>query len=206
MTLSLDPTSWPYHLTPPGDLITWPHQLTLSLDPTSWPYHLTPPVDLITWPHQLTLSLDPTRWPYHLTPPVDLITWLHQLTLSLDPTSWPYHLAPTSWPYHLTPPVDLITWPPSFDLSRILLQNIHFSVCYKPLESPGDLEEVFLIPTCPCSSHKEAVTGEITAHRSGVYTLNFDNTTSRYVWWNVIYISMFNKFSGLSLVSYPEVC
>ena len=50
---------------------------------------------------------------------------------------------------------------------------------YRRNSSPGDIEDEYLIETCRCNAHKEAVDGELIAHREGVYTLQFDNTASR---------------------------
>ena len=58
-------------------------------------------------------------------------------------------------------------------------QNIHFSVTYQENEFAGKDDQEILIPTCKCNSHKHAVQGELVTRKTGVYTLLFDNSSSR---------------------------
>ncbi|KAH9494833.1 FYVE and coiled-coil domain-containing protein 1 [Bulinus truncatus] len=58
-------------------------------------------------------------------------------------------------------------------------KDIVFSVNFRSGQSINitDAEEV--VAPCKCDSHKHSVTGELTAKKSGIYTLVFDNTYSR---------------------------
>ena len=58
-------------------------------------------------------------------------------------------------------------------------QGIHFSVTYREQDFIPLSASTPLIPLCKCNSHKETVQGELLARKPGVYTLIFDNTTSR---------------------------
>ena len=62
-----------------------------------------------------------------------------------------------------------------------LQQGIHFSVRFQPGEMQGlqaEDEEV-LMPTTKCNSHKEAASGQLITRQPGLYTLMFDNTSSK---------------------------
>lgn len=61
----------------------------------------------------------------------------------------------------------------------MILQDIVFSLTYRENESDPIEEAQALIPSCKCDSHKQIVEGELTAKRTGIYTLIFDNTYSR---------------------------
>ncbi|ELU16346.1 hypothetical protein CAPTEDRAFT_151823 [Capitella teleta] len=66
-------------------------------------------------------------------------------------------------------------------------KGIHFSVAYSEHDFvPISACEV-LIPTTACNSHKEEIEGELLAHKPGVYTLVFDNTTSRFTAKKLLY-------------------
>ncbi|NXU48439.1 FYCO1 protein, partial [Turnix velox] len=66
-------------------------------------------------------------------------------------------------------------------------KSISFSVVYQESEdTPLDQCKV-LIPMTRCNSHKETIRGQVKVRNSGVYTLIFDNTFSRFISKRVFY-------------------
>uniref|UniRef100_A0A8C4U1V7 FYVE and coiled-coil domain-containing protein 1 n=1 Tax=Falco tinnunculus TaxID=100819 RepID=A0A8C4U1V7_FALTI len=66
-------------------------------------------------------------------------------------------------------------------------KSISFSVVYQESEdTPLDQCKV-LIPMTRCNSHKETVRGQVKVRNSGIYTLIFDNTFSRFISKRVFY-------------------
>ncbi|KAM6102382.1 FYVE and coiled-coil domain-containing protein 1 isoform 4-T7 [Theristicus caerulescens] len=66
-------------------------------------------------------------------------------------------------------------------------KSISFSVVYQESEdTPLDQCKV-LIPMTRCNSHKETIRGQVKVRNSGIYTLIFDNTFSRFVSKRVFY-------------------
>ncbi|NXU16848.1 FYCO1 protein, partial [Pardalotus punctatus] len=66
-------------------------------------------------------------------------------------------------------------------------KSISFSVVYQESEdTPLDQCKV-LIPMTRCNSHKETIRGQIKVRNSGIYTLIFDNTFSRFISKRVFY-------------------
>ena len=61
------------------------------------------------------------------------------------------------------------------------LQDVVFSVNYRPSQGVAVSEGQELVPPCKCDSHKQPTRGELAAKQRGVYTLIFDNTYSKYV-------------------------
>ncbi|XP_064594358.1 FYVE and coiled-coil domain-containing protein 1-like isoform X2 [Liolophura sinensis] len=58
-------------------------------------------------------------------------------------------------------------------------KDIGFSATYGEQETTPSHEAQVLIEPCKCNSHKQAVRGELTAKKKGVYTLMFDNSYSK---------------------------
>ncbi|KAI8767899.1 FYVE and coiled-coil domain-containing protein 1 [Biomphalaria glabrata] len=58
-------------------------------------------------------------------------------------------------------------------------KDIVFSVNYRSNQSVNIADAEAIVAPCKCDSHKQTVTGELTAKTSGIYTLIFDNTYSR---------------------------
>ncbi|XP_052650775.1 FYVE and coiled-coil domain-containing protein 1 isoform X3 [Harpia harpyja] len=66
-------------------------------------------------------------------------------------------------------------------------KSISFSVVYQESEdTPLDQCKV-LIPMTRCNSHKETIRGQVKVRNSGIYTLIFDNTFSRFISKRVFY-------------------
>ncbi|POI27683.1 hypothetical protein CIB84_008568, partial [Bambusicola thoracicus] len=66
-------------------------------------------------------------------------------------------------------------------------KSISFSVVYQESEdTPLDQCKV-LIPMTRCNSHKETIRGQMKVRNSGIYTLIFDNTFSRFISKRVFY-------------------
>ncbi|XP_047908973.2 FYVE and coiled-coil domain-containing protein 1 isoform X3 [Anser cygnoides] len=66
-------------------------------------------------------------------------------------------------------------------------KSISFSVVYQESEdTPLDQCKV-LIPMTRCNSHKETIRGQVKVRNSGIYTLIFDNTFSRFISKTVFY-------------------
>ncbi|NXX90258.1 FYCO1 protein, partial [Centropus bengalensis] len=66
-------------------------------------------------------------------------------------------------------------------------KSISFSVVYQESEdAPLDQCKV-LIPMTRCNSHKETIRGQVKVRNSGIYTLIFDNTFSRFISKRVFY-------------------
>ncbi|KAF1492464.1 FYVE and coiled-coil domain-containing protein 1, partial [Eudyptula minor novaehollandiae] len=66
-------------------------------------------------------------------------------------------------------------------------KSISFSVVYQESEdTPLDQCKV-LIPMTRCNSHKETIRGQVKVRKSGIYTLIFDNTFSRFISKRVFY-------------------
>ncbi|XP_054241148.1 FYVE and coiled-coil domain-containing protein 1 isoform X2 [Indicator indicator] len=66
-------------------------------------------------------------------------------------------------------------------------KSISFSVVYQEAEdTPLDQCKV-LIPMTRCNSHKETIRGQVKVRNSGIYTLIFDNTFSRFISKRVFY-------------------
>ncbi|XP_068008940.1 FYVE and coiled-coil domain-containing protein 1 [Melanerpes formicivorus] len=66
-------------------------------------------------------------------------------------------------------------------------KSISFSVIYQEAEdTPLDQCKV-LIPMTRCNSHKETIRGQVKVRNSGIYTLIFDNTFSRFISKRVFY-------------------
>ncbi|NXQ98433.1 FYCO1 protein, partial [Sagittarius serpentarius] len=66
-------------------------------------------------------------------------------------------------------------------------KSISFSVVYQESEdTPLDQCKV-LIPMTRCNSHKETIKGQVKVRNSGIYTLIFDNTFSRFISKRVFY-------------------
>ncbi|XP_050564813.1 FYVE and coiled-coil domain-containing protein 1 isoform X2 [Cygnus atratus] len=66
-------------------------------------------------------------------------------------------------------------------------KSISFSVVYQESEdTPLDQCKV-LIPMTRCNSHKETIRGQVKVRHSGIYTLIFDNTFSRFISKRVFY-------------------
>ncbi|NXT61523.1 FYCO1 protein, partial [Chaetops frenatus] len=66
-------------------------------------------------------------------------------------------------------------------------KSISFSVVFQESEdTPLDQCKV-LIPMTRCNSHKETVRGQVKVRNSGIYTLIFDNTFSRFISKRVFY-------------------
>jgi len=61
----------------------------------------------------------------------------------------------------------------------VCLQDVVFSVNYRPSESVTVSKGQELVPPCKCDSHKQLTRGELSAKQTGVYTLIFDNTYSK---------------------------
>jgi hypothetical protein len=59
-------------------------------------------------------------------------------------------------------------------------KNIHFSVIFKESDLVVNEEAEVLIPTCKCNSHKHSIQGELVARKTGIYSLLFDNSASRF--------------------------
>ncbi|NWW63021.1 FYCO1 protein, partial [Struthidea cinerea] len=66
-------------------------------------------------------------------------------------------------------------------------KSISFSVVYQESDdTPLDQCKV-LIPMTRCNSHKETIRGQVKVRNSGIYTLIFDNTFSRFISKRVFY-------------------
>ncbi|NXV92292.1 FYCO1 protein, partial [Calonectris borealis] len=66
-------------------------------------------------------------------------------------------------------------------------KSISFSVVYQESEdTPLDQCKV-LIPMTRCNSHKETIRGQVKVRNTGIYTLIFDNTFSRFISKRVFY-------------------
>ncbi|NWW03482.1 FYCO1 protein, partial [Oreocharis arfaki] len=66
-------------------------------------------------------------------------------------------------------------------------KSISFSVVFQESEdTPLDQCKV-LIPMTRCNSHKETIRGQVKVRNSGIYTLIFDNTFSRFISKRVFY-------------------
>ncbi|NWZ05790.1 FYCO1 protein, partial [Agelaius phoeniceus] len=66
-------------------------------------------------------------------------------------------------------------------------KSISFSVVYQEAEdTPLDQCKV-LIPMTRCNSHKETIRGQVKVRNTGIYTLIFDNTFSRFISKRVFY-------------------
>ncbi|NXS99912.1 FYCO1 protein, partial [Jacana jacana] len=66
-------------------------------------------------------------------------------------------------------------------------KSVSFSVVYQEAEdTPLDQCKV-LIPMTRCNSHKETIRGQVKVRNSGIYTLIFDNTFSRFISKRVFY-------------------
>ncbi|XP_074652846.1 uncharacterized protein LOC141907172 [Tubulanus polymorphus] len=66
-------------------------------------------------------------------------------------------------------------------------KSVPFSVTYRSDESTSAQNAQVLVPTCKCNSHKQAVQGELVARQHGIYTLLFNNTSSRFTSNNLTY-------------------
>ena len=61
-----------------------------------------------------------------------------------------------------------------------------------------------LIPLCKCNSHKKPVDGELIARKPGIYTLVFDNKSSRWADFNTSKIRLWLLFSYYLALKFLE--
>ncbi|KAM4658196.1 FYVE and coiled-coil domain-containing protein 1 isoform 6-T11 [Amazona ochrocephala] len=66
-------------------------------------------------------------------------------------------------------------------------KSISFSVVYQESEDTPLEQCKVLIPMTRCNSHKETIRGQVKVRNSGIYTLIFDNTFSRFISKRVFY-------------------
>ncbi|NXK73957.1 FYCO1 protein, partial [Amazona guildingii] len=66
-------------------------------------------------------------------------------------------------------------------------KSISFSVVYQESEDTPLEHCKVLIPMTRCNSHKETIRGQVKVRNSGIYTLIFDNTFSRFISKRVFY-------------------